>query len=84
MCVTLEYESDATEPECFPDTEFSSDEEELFDCGDTSDIVLNQITNHDSGFFPFPSEIFFLLYSYAHNTSRPKVKIFYEHKYKTI
>ena len=24
-------------------------------------------------YYPFPSEIFFLLYSYAHNTSRPKV-----------
>ena len=24
-------------------------------------------------YFPFPLEIFFLLYSYAHNVSRPKV-----------
>ena len=29
--------------------------------------------------FPFPSEIFFLLYCYAHNVTRPKVKI---HEFK--
>ena len=54
MCTTLEYENDTMELECFPGAEFSSNGEELFDCGHTSDIVLTQITNDDSGFFSIP------------------------------
>ena len=29
--------------------------------------------SQQGSYFPFPSEIFFLLYSYVHNVSRPKV-----------
>lgn len=77
LLTTLEQDNFGREPELFSDTELSSegsDEEELSGCEDTQDILLDQISNNDSNFFPFPSEIFFLLYCYAHNTSRPKVK----------
>ncbi len=44
---------------------------------DTSDAEVDgessTTRNQQNAYFPFPSEVFFLLYSYAHNTSRPKV-----------
>lgn len=60
----------------------SSDENDLSD----SDISSSEASDADSpadanaplsqvSYYPFPSEIFFLLYSYAHNTSRPKVTL---------
>lgn len=39
------------------------------------DNVARRPRKQDS-YFPFPSEIFFLLYSYVHNISRPKVIFF--------
>jgi hypothetical protein len=33
--------------------------------------------NQENAYFPFPSETFFLLYSYAHNISSPKVLVHY-------
>ena len=38
--------------------------------------------SEQGSYFPFPSEIFFLLYSYVHNVSRPKVLsvLFNEHR----
>lgn len=72
LFTTFEEERIEFEPPEFADTELSSDDEELSENGDTSEIT-DQMPNDDSNFFPFPSEIFFLLYSYAHNTSRPKV-----------
>ncbi len=42
---------------------------------DTSDAEVDgessTTRNQQNAYFPFPSEVFFLLYSYAHNTSRP-------------
>ena len=34
---------------------------------------FEQHGDQETDMFPFPSEIFFLLYCYAHNVSRPKV-----------
>ena len=50
---------------------FSSDSEEESN-GDRENV---QRPTERGLYFPFPSEIFFLLYSYAHNVSRPKVKL---------
>ena len=36
-------------------------------------------TDGQPSFYPFPSELFFLLYSYAHNVSRPKVSCICSH-----
>ncbi|CAB3981829.1 PREDICTED: uncharacterized protein LOC109581930 [Paramuricea clavata] len=61
--------------------ESPSDEENPMDMdgfSDTSDaevdgkISLTTCRNQEHAYFPFPAEIFFLLYSYAHNISRPK------------
>lgn len=49
----------------------SSDSEEE---SDSDNAILQRPPEHGNGlYFPFPSEIFFLLYSYVHNVSRPKV-----------
>ena len=41
------------------------------------DIEL--VGDDQPSFYPFPSELFFLLYSYAHNVSRPKVSCICSH-----
>ena len=56
----------------------SSDENDLSASdilSEASDASANIAVGKDPAlsYYPFPSEIFFLLYSYAHNTSRPKV-----------
>ena len=74
---TLEEDHFERELELSSDTElnYAGSDEELSNCEDARDILLDQASNKGSDFFPFPSEIFFLLYSYVHNTSRPKVKL---------
>ena len=54
---------------------FSDVESIITDVGADSDgeIFKNTTQQRLNDYFPFPSEIFFLLYSYAHNISRPKV-----------
>ena len=40
------------------------------------DINVSRRPRQQDSYFPFPSKIFFLLYSYVHNISRPKVIFF--------
>ena len=40
---------------------------------DSDEEIFNMTQQRINDYFPFPSEIFFLLYSYTHNISRPKV-----------
>lgn len=54
-------------------TGIDSDDEDLSDIDNTSEPLRETFSGDKSSHFPFPSEIFFLLYSYAHNISRPKV-----------
>ena len=48
---------------------------DVSECESSDDDIENDYltAKQKSAFFPFPSEIFFLLYSFAHNISRPKV-----------
>ena len=63
-----------TEQEHWQSLELSSDEDASLDCDPPNMNHSSDLTTENLSFFPFPSEIFFLLYSYAHNTARPKVK----------
>ena len=77
------------EEPCYNDTSFEniSDSESNDTCSVFDNLSdFEEESNGDSEelprpseqgpYFPFPSEIFFLLYSYVHNVSRPKV-LFY-------
>ena len=63
------------------DVSYTDDIDEHFsdvdvsECDSGDDDIENDYSTakQKSAFFPFPSEIFFLLYSFAHNISRPKV-----------
>ena len=53
---------------------FSDVENIITDVGaDSDEEIFNMTQQRINDYFPFPSEIFFLLYSYTHNISRPKV-----------
>ena len=59
----------------------SSDENDLSDSDNISETsgspqAEQEASTQPDSYFPFPSEIFFLLYSYAHNITRPKVTYF--------
>lgn len=70
------YDVAEQEDACLSEDEFTRDSEsdmetdEFYVFHDQND---EQYEYRRGAYFPFPSEIFFLLYSYAHNISRPKV-----------
>jgi hypothetical protein len=56
-----------------PDENDQSDGDNFSESSDVSCADEDASEEMSRGYFPFPSEIFFLLYSYAHNVSKPKV-----------
>ena len=59
--------SEEMDPFCDVDSDITDVE------ADSDGEIFNTTQQMLNDYFPFPSEIFFLLYSYAHNISRPKV-----------
>ena len=60
---------------------FSDSEEESNANGDSENVPR---PSEHGLYFPFPSEIFLLLYSYVHNVSRPKVFFTFIYTTKTF
>jgi hypothetical protein len=70
----LDNESSFDDSDSYLDEFISGVSDDSSSDGDI-DNVSRRPRQQDS-YFPFPSEIFFLLYSYVHNISRPKVIFF--------